>query len=527
MQGGVKDNLARVFSILPEERIEQAVNGTLQRLKSVETNTKAVLKWCDFDERGRFVRGGATDLSDYMVKMVSAPADDPELETMARDVADGFAEPGRVTCNEDGTRFTLFLPDRVSTPQAAPVPRIRGFIVDFQVFKKIHLTFQSESRLTDAEMRVAFQLLAGITLRHAASLDDVTVETKRAQIKTAAAKMQCSGQLDLVRLLMGQLSIISVIADDEMRHASFAETFISEKLGRDARLVVERLGNGQILRCVEAGPADGIPVVVLHGMMFGMLLSGAAEHLKTEGLRLLMPLRRGYLDARPMLDLAAGDSLVEESYKDLNLFLERRAMKDVTLLGHSLGAVLALHYARRFPERLSQLVLLSANTAGADTERDSYADILYGGYKTLGEGTSLSRAITLEFSRHYPDQATAKTMLDRMFNASPADLSAMEGLETATPVHAWFPDLYRSSVAGISDDYDFVMGARLPEPITQITARFIHGTEDPLTPVGTIRTLVEKHSPADISTISGAGHFAPASHAEQVWRLVAEQVRHR
>lgn len=525
MQTRTKKSLARVFSILPEDRIEQAVNVTLQRLKTVEGRAKSSLKWADFDENGRFVRGGITELSDYKVQMVSKPEDDPDLQDMADHVADGFAEPGRVICNEDCSQFTLFLPDRVSTPHSAPVPRLRGFIIDFSVFKKIHLTFHSENRLTDAETLVAFQLLAGISLRHAASLDGVKVETKRAQIKTAAAKMQCTGQLDLVRLLMGQLSIISVIADDETRHASFAEAFITEKMGNDAHLVVERLSNGQIMRCIEVGPADGQPVVVLHGMMFGMLLSGASPHLKAEGLRLLIPLRRGYLDARPMLDLTAGGNLVEESFSDLSLFLERRSLKDATLLGHSLGAVLAMHYAARFPENVGKLVLLSANTAGTDDERDSYTDMLYGGYKSLGEANSLSRAITLEFSRHYPDEQTAKTILDRMFNASKADLSAMSGRGTAAAVHSWFPSLYRSSVAGISDDYDFVMKELLPASPLETDCLFVHGTDDPLTPVSTIESLVRPWQNARLSTIQGAGHFVTASHSHEVWREVAGYLR--
>ena len=370
---------------------------------------------------------------------------------------------------------------------------------------------------------MAFQLLAGIPLREAAALDRVSVETKRSQAKSATAKMQCAGQTDLVRLLTAQMSIVRALADDEARHAPCAESFVAAHLGPGVRLSVERLPGGRALRVIEAGPADGRPVVVLHGMMFGMLLAGAGPVLAEHGLRLLMPLRHGYLDPRPVLDLRGTDRLIVESLADLARFIEARGLAPATLLGQSLGAMLAFDFAVRRPDLLGRLVLLSANTASSDSRRDSYTDRLYGGYRTIGKAQRLSRAITLEFSRHYPE--VSRAILDRMFGASAADRAAMDGAALPPPVTDWFPALYRQSVAGISEDYDLVMTRPPAEAPPAMPCLLLHGTEDPLTPLAEVYALASGLPVSCLVEIAGAGHFASASHPQAVWAAVAQFVR--
>ena len=521
MRSDLRKQLTRVFSILPEDRVDAAVAATLQRLEAGSEGEPPVLKWANFDEMGRYLRGGLTSLGDNLTRLVADPAQDPDLAALAREAAEGAAQPGRLICGPDRARFYMFLPDADSSPSRVPVPIVRGFVVEFETFKTVLGAFSAERRLTDSERRVAFQLVAGIGLREAARLDGVGIETKRAQIKSAASKMQCSGQVDLVRTLMGQLSYVLALADSEAQHTRFAEGFVERHLRGDATLTVERLPGGRILRSIEAGPRDGRPVLVVHGMMFGMLLSGTAGTLHRLGLRLIMPLRLGYLDPRPVVDIRKTRRLVAESLSDLAALVRRRTLAPVTVLGHSLGAAAAIRLAATEPDLVSSLVLVSPNFVGTGGDGAEHAGRLYGGYRSFAESATVNRAVTLEFSRHYPDENAARTILERMFGGAPADRSVLEGAQTGADVYRWFPDLYASSVSGISEDYEFAQ--RLAPALERVVqpVLIVHGTEDPLTPLAEMSALTRAWPRAGLVPIEGAGHFASASHRGAVWEAVA------
>ncbi|MFW5655239.1 MAG: alpha/beta fold hydrolase [Roseicyclus sp.] len=521
MSPSLKSDLQKVFAILPDSRIDAAVSATLPRLDHDAGLPSAILKWADFNEAGSFLRGGVSDLSDYSVRILSRPGDDPDISEISREAAEGAAVPGRVISSPDRESFILFLPDTVSTRDAPAVERVRGFLVTEPVFRRVNLRFNSENRLTRAELRVGFQLLAGLSLREAAQLDRVKVETKRAQIKSVTAKMQCSGQTDLVRLLTGQISVLRSLADDEARHAAFAEAFVAEHFGEGTRLSVERLPDGRMLRCIEAGAEDGHPVVASHGMMFGMLVAGAGALLRGMGLRLLMPIRHGYLDPRPVFDLFGSGRAGNRHACDLAHFIERRRLAPATILGHSLGAPHALRLAAQAPALVARLIVLSTNALDSTVRDNSYTNGLYGGYR---DPRRLSRAITLEFAGHYPDSETSRTILTRMFGSSKADLAALAGETHVPPVETWFPPLYGSSVSGIAEDYDRDFPAIRPDALAGFPSLFIHGSEDPLMPLDDVAAMIRSQAPVRLVRVEGAGHFAVASHAADVWRSVADFV---
>lgn len=521
MNRHVARGLRRVFSILPEADAEKAVSATLRRIRSESSHGKPLLKWAEFTETGRFVRAGVSSLADYLTVLVAKPGDDPDLARMVREVQDGGAEPGRILRAPDGGAFHWVLPTTTSSATAVPEGRLRAFRIDERVFEAVVAHFNAGRRLTEAERRTAFQLVAGTTPREAAEFDGVGVETKRAQIKSACGKLQCGGQLDLVRLLIGQMVYVLAVSEGEAAHAGVAETFVAGHLAAEARLSVERLHDGGLLRCIEAGPPDGAPVIVLHGMMFGMLLSGAQRSLERAGLRLLMPIRRGYLDPRPVLGLRAESRLIEASMKDLALFIEARGLRPCTLVGHSLGGALAMELANARPDLIGRLVLVSTNLARSASADRGYAEELYEGYRSLIRDGGLARAITLEFSEHYPNEGTARTILHRMFGASPSDLEAMEGRSAAAPVYGWFADLYRSSVAGVSEDYAFVMDGPRSGFAHEIPTLVVHGSQDPLTAVGELEELISDRPGIRLNVVEGAGHFLPATHGEDLWLEVS------
>jgi pimeloyl-ACP methyl ester carboxylesterase len=520
MSDPVKREIEKAFSILPDEAIPEAVRNTLTRLRADQGVGNPLLKWADFTPSGRFLRGGITTMSDYINRTITNPEDDSEIAAMVADVADGGAEAGRVIRDIEGESFYWFLPIVTSSDVSAFEPRLRGFRVDQGVFDAIVSYFNSGRGLTLSERRVAFQLVSGSSLREAADVDGVGVETKRAQSKSAAAKMQCGGQIDLVRTLLGQLVQVLAISQGGADHARIAEHFIASHIGSQAELTVLQRSDHEFLRLIEIGPRDGVPLVFCHGMMFGMLLLGSADLLERHNLRLMMPVRRGYLENRPVLGLRAESNLIDASLEDLDFVMSTLPRGNRNVLGQSLGGGLAVEFARRHPGKVDRLVLASTNLARANAAESGFADELYKAYRNLIRTGGLSRAITLEFSAHYPDETKSRTILYRMFGDCHADCEAMEGLGLAPPVHGWFADLYRSSVAGVAEDYAFTMRA-LKLPRLKIPVMVAHGGEDPLTRPDDIRKAISHWENSRFHLFPEAGHFLTASHGEQFWDTVA------
>lgn len=117
--------------------------------------------------------------------------------------------------------------------------------------------------------------------------------------------------------------------------------------------------HGRQLAVMEWGPVDGIPMVALHGW----LDNAASFSLLAELLSELKPALRiialdfaghGFSD-----HLSGGQSYYSwDHVADVYALLDELKLKQVALLGHSLGAGVATLLAGAFPERISQLFLI-------------------------------------------------------------------------------------------------------------------------------------------------------------------------
>ena len=106
------------------------------------------------------------------------------------------------------------------------------------------------------------------------------------------------------------------------------------------------------------GPADGTPVVLLHGFPeTARSWEAVAPQLAEAGLRVLMPDQRGYSPgARPdgvsayTIDLLVGDVIG---------LLDATGLGQAHLVGHDWGAAVAWQVAARHPDRISTLTAVS------------------------------------------------------------------------------------------------------------------------------------------------------------------------
>lgn len=117
--------------------------------------------------------------------------------------------------------------------------------------------------------------------------------------------------------------------------------------------------NGLDFHVALAGPADGPPVVLLHGFPeFWYGWRRQIGPLAAAGLRVVVPDQRGYnLTGKPAGVAAyALDRLAD----DVLAVAEALGHRRFALVGHDWGGVVAWHLAARQPDRIARLAVLNA-----------------------------------------------------------------------------------------------------------------------------------------------------------------------
>ncbi len=118
------------------------------------------------------------------------------------------------------------------------------------------------------------------------------------------------------------------------------------------------LATGVKLRLVESGPPHAPPLILLHG--WGACLYGfrhAMTRLPDSGLRVIAVDLRGHgLSDHPR----HRDAYSLDAYcNDVDALLDYLRLPAAALGGHSMGGGVALHYALRRPDRVTQLALIN------------------------------------------------------------------------------------------------------------------------------------------------------------------------
>lgn len=522
MNQDINARIRDVFAVLPRREADAAardlVNSWIERREPAAT-----IRWIDCDAGGRARFGGVVDIDSQALQLSTDPAADPAYAELVGAAAAGMRS-GDIVPAAAGDRLIWFAP---SPRPIAGGGAIRAVAIDLPVFAAVLARLDGGGRdASPAEARTLFQLLAGLSPREAAARDKVSFETKRAHIKSLSAKLGCAGQVDLVRLAMGQLVILLQLTVSGGHDDALAARFAREHLPASIRLGNEQVAPGRSQHIFECGPPAGRPVLVVHGMLFPLILLNAEAMCQALNLRLVMPLRSGYFQPGPPDTLSAG--AVREMDLDDAARLLARLGPEAVVLGHSVGASCALQLARRHPGLVRDLVLLSPNFLG-DARTESFFGAFLAGLRTMTARGGLLRDIALQFRRQFADERVMRIVWRRLCSSSSDDLAVLDGRAGAGPIYGWFAQAYRDSVAGVADDMASAGGSWLDElAATERPVTVIAADDDPI--CGIVREW-DAHpaiSPAvRLVRMPVGGHFVCASHPEETWRAIAAALADR
>lgn len=140
------------------------------------------------------------------------------------------------------------------------------------------------------------------------------------------------------------------------RSLSANEIFPARSPDISARIVALR--SGLRVRLVEGGPANGQPLLMLHGWgASAYSFRHAFDRLGRHGLRVIAADLRGFgLSDKPV---AAGAYSLANYREDVDQLLDALGLDRAHLVGHSMGGGVALQYALARPERVHALSLVS------------------------------------------------------------------------------------------------------------------------------------------------------------------------
>jgi 2-hydroxy-6-oxonona-2,4-dienedioate hydrolase len=117
-------------------------------------------------------------------------------------------------------------------------------------------------------------------------------------------------------------------------------------------------------RYVEAG--EGQPIIILHGLMGGLSnFEGVLDYFPPKGYKVIIP-------ELPVYTLPVLKTSVKSLSEFLHDFILHKGLKEVILLGNSLGGHVGLLYTKNHPEYVKGLVLTGSSGLYENNMGDGY-----------------------------------------------------------------------------------------------------------------------------------------------------------
>ena len=252
-----------------------------------------------------------------------------------------------------------------------------------------------------------------------------------------------------------------------------------------------RLPNGLRLEYRQHGPIHGTPAILLHGVTDSCRSFDCVFRFLPATIRALAISQRGHGDSdRP----ASGYTYADLS-GDLLGFLDALSIDRAILVGHSMGAMVAQHFAINHPTRVAGLMLLGAfSTLYHDA---NIADFVASSIDPLAD------PITEDFALEWQLSTTARPV-------EPRFLETVVRETVKVPARVW-----RDAFHGFLETPDF--SSQLA--FLSVPAAILWGDRDTYAPRHHQDSLLAAMPQARFSLYEGAGH---ALHWEQPATVTAE-----
>lgn len=273
----------------------------------------------------------------------------------------------------------------------------------------------------------------------------------------------------------------------------------------------EVIALGHRLSYQEAGPVEGRPVVLLHGLASDSdTWERAISPLAAHGLRVVAVDLIGHGRS----DKPRAQYLLDDFAASLDAFFEAAGIESATLCGHSLGGAIAVHFGYHFPKRVSALVLVSAGGLGREVHPMLRAAALPGATRVL------ALAMRPRLLRLY-----GRPGVHRALRLTPENLvnlrRAGRALQDAAGREAFFAAL-RGVIEPRGQRGSFIEMEYLAD---HVPTMIVWSERDGVIPVDHARAAADYLPTSRLVVFPGGGHEPHRRHAAEFADAVADFVR--
>ncbi len=518
----LNETMEEVFAPLHPEEAVNSSREVVRDYLAIDKNRVGRIKWAEFELNGSFVRGGIANANLMSSRLISLPTDDPTIEKIVEYAENHDLKAGQFISASDDDGHYWCVPYRKPGLTAGIENKLRVIFLTENLFLEILSLFNEHAGLTASEKHMIYQVVIGFNPSRAAEIDSVSIETKRSQLKTATSKLDCHSQSELVRLMISQLIHLIYLCESETSNLQIIEQFNNQVFGASARLSVQCLPNGRVMRFWEFGPANGRPILAMHGFLFGFLVLDAQAELMKHNLRLVMPVRGGYLDDRTASGTLQLNNLANENIEDLILFVECIFNEPAPILGHNMGGVFALLLAKKRPELFSNVIIASLMLMQDKPRNTSIASKFVGGLKKLASETGIYEFAAKQMQKKVlSSEKAARFILRRVFQDSPYDLGVVNGAKGSGPAFGWFRQIAQHCIDGFTSDLSLISNA-LEDAVLDVSIplHFVHAPNDPYTSVTELEAYVSANPLATCAIFEKGGHYVSSSHPLIFWEEI-------
>jgi 3-oxoadipate enol-lactonase len=253
--------------------------------------------------------------------------------------------------------------------------------------------------------------------------------------------------------------------------------------------------NGLVIHYLDQGRRDGPPLVFINSLGCDLRIWTAVAEILAPDFRIVAYDKRGHglsesgPDKNDMADYA----------RDLAALLDRVGVGRVTIVGLSIGGLIAQELYRQRPERVAALVLCdTAAKIGTDESWEQrIAQVERGGIEAIADSV-VERWFTTDFR-----------------SQRSAELAGMRAMLTRTPKQGYLAACGALKRADLRP-----YAGRIEAPTLCLV-----GDEDGSTPVSLVKETAALIPGSRFEVIEGAGHLPNVEKPKIVARLVAEHAR--